>query len=236
MKQSEDIFSTLVRMLVKNVVLPDEKEGKNSSKQENLILLLLLAVLAFVGSEAVKVIFRNNFGRGALNGFKIILCSLIFWVIAYFAFSYSTELGHAEPKGENIEIGYPKTFFFTSIFYLILGFFVLIKGFMNIAKSSRNPQINPLYKGDSYLLEFLLNTGRSQKGVQNLEEPFSVLSIGVFFSGFNYLLGLPLVFCAISVWGYQIFEAVSGHNDIDKIITEKGYNQQQAEQFSEIKM
>jgi hypothetical protein len=229
---SGDGFGLLIRMLLKNFFMPDEKGEKGNDKRDNLIMLLLLAILAFVGAEAVKVTFRTNFGREALNMGKIIVCSLLFWVIAFFAFDSYRNLDQTNPN-DIIEIGYPKTFLFAAIFYVLYGLFVLLKGIAEIGKANRQANINPLYKGDSYLSS-LLNI-KNQTRVQSLEEPFLVLSIGILFAGFNFLLGLPLVFCAISTWGYQAYEYISGHNHIDKILEKQGYTQNRGEQFSEIK-
>ena len=75
---------------------------------------------------------------------------------------------------------------------------------------------------------------KNRSRTQNLEEPFLTLSIGILFAGYNFLLGLPLVFCAISVWAYQLYMDLLGHNHVDKVLEEQGYSKQQGEQFTEI--
>lgn len=226
MKESDDLFNSLVRTFAKDVFLPDEKDkGK-----DNRVLLYLLGILLFVGAEGVKVMFRNNFGKQGLNLFRVILCTLVFWGIALISYV------NFDDYTQDMYIwGSQKSLLYTAGFYSFFGLFVLIKGIIEYTKAIQRTDIHPYYKGDSYILASILSEKISNKRLQMVEEPFLVLSVGVFLSGFNFILGIPLFFCAVSVWGYQIYERFSGHSDIDKVLEQKGYTQQQGEQFSEIK-
>jgi len=68
-----------------------------------------------------------------------------------------------------------------------------------------------------------------------LAEPILVLAIGIFLTPINFLLGIPLIFCAISVWIHYAYEALRGLlNARNDLSDNKGYSEQYEQSFSEV--
>lgn len=100
---------------------------------------------------------------------------------------------------------------------------MLIKGIIHKKESSVLTR-HPEYKGDSHLLAFLIvKNGWSQKNVQNWAEPLFVVALGVLLATINLVWGIPIIFCALSIWAHQIFEYLFGHNQVDEKIRKSGY-------------
>lgn len=224
MSQSDDVFKKISGEVVKNYLEPSDNKSANTR-----FWYALLGVLFFVGSEAVKVIFRKNFGKKGIDTTRIVLCSIVFILIGVFAFFLSKSNNHSFAAENQTE------FLIAAIFYIILSVYVLVKGFGAIEKAQKNDNAAPNYKGDSELLSFLITEGGNQSTVQNLAEPFLLIVLGLFLASFNFLLGLPLMFCGVSVWVEQVLEKIFGVNQVQETLNQKGYNQNQSDSFTEAK-
>lgn len=225
MKDTNDIFESLSGIFFKNLI--DGLDGKNNAAVTRFILAAT-AMLMFVGTEAVKLVFRNNFGSKGVSIVRAVLCFLAFGAIS--AASIAASL--YPQQGFEI-IGHPISFFVMGLFYAVLAFYVLIKAIVQKARSK--DQVHPQYRGDSTLLSSLMKSGWSQARVQNLAEPLLTLGIGVFLTAFNLLWGIPLAFCAVSVWLHQLLEAIYGISHVRDALAEKGYNTAQEGAFTEVK-
>lgn len=229
MNNSNDLFGMLFRLVLKNTFNSPSSGNPKDTRGENELMLALLGILAFVGVEAVKVVFRRNFGKQGLSLIKVVLSFVIFVAISIIAFKLN-----APDSGINPEYGSHKSYIWVSIFYAFLGVFVLIAGLYHQSQIPNNDV--PLhYKGDSYLLSSLIEEkGWKQTNVQNWAEPLLVLLLGGILAYINLLWGLPLVFCAISVWGYQIVEYLFGQNQVADTIQRRGYSNQ-SDDFTHVK-
>ena len=220
MNNSDGLFDMLFRMVLKNTFNPNKSNPKDD-RADNELMLAALGLLAFVGADAMKVVFRENFGNRGLNLFRVILSFIAFMIIACIGYHFSN------PEVEiNPQFGTHKTFLIASFFYAFLGFYVLIKGIRH-KKASGGLNLHPEYKGDSRLLASLITSGGwSQQNVQSWAEPLLTLAFGGFLAAFNLLWGLPIVFCALSIWGYQIMEYLFGHNPVNEKVQQHGYQNQ----------
>lgn len=225
MKNTDDVFESLSGSFFKYLI--DSSDDKNKSAQMRL-MLVALAILAFVGVEAVKVIFRSNFGSKGLSLFKVILSAIAFGVISGVCYSI-----WKDNPSDMSEVGSPRSFILTAGFYAVFAVFILVKGIMQ--KTKPNDEVHPQYRGDSTLLGFLMKDGWSQAKVQNLAEPLLILALGAFLSAVNLFWGIPLVFCAISVWLHMIMEAVFGVSQVRDVLAEKGYQISRDTGFTEAK-
>lgn len=219
MRDSNDLFDTLFRIVLKNTFNP-QKTGKDDNRAENELMMAAVALLAFVGADALKVVFRKNFGRDGFSMFRVVLSFIAFLLIAGIGFY----LGIAD---EDIDpaVGTPLTFLLGGVFYTLLGFYVLLKGILH-KRRSKQLSVHPTYRGDSHLLAFLIkNSGWSQSSVQNWAEPLFTLVLGCLLASINLLWGAPLVFCALSVWGYQIVEYLFAANPVADRVQKNGYSQ-----------
>ena len=105
-----------------------------------------------------------------------------------------------------------------------------------ISQRGKNEQIHPSYRGDSYVLGFLEKRGWTQAKIQNVAEPLLVLSIGVLLSVYNILLGIPLIFSALSVWIHYAYEAIGGLIEARDMLSDvKGMPQNEPKEFSEVR-
>jgi len=224
---SDEMFNQLSGSFIKHSFEGLVSEKNDRSKK--IAILLLIVILAYAGVEAVKVIFRNNFGKNGLSITKLIFSFLAFIAVGFIALdSYSTfdiNGGYSAYDSKN-------SFLYTSIFYFALALFLLIKGVIAVIKRTTN-NVHPSYRGDSVILGFLMESGWSQAKVQNLAEPLTVLIIGIFLLPLNLFLGLPLIFCAISVWFHYGYEAYNSFLLArDELANNRGFPSNSSHTFS----
>ncbi len=223
MKNDDDIFKGLVGQALKTA--PDATNEKNNSAIIRLSLAIL-GILAYLGVEAIKVTFRSNFGREGMNLFKVILSSLVFGVISYCAFNFE--------EFDLVGLGTPLSFKVTGFFYALWAVFVLLKGFYENSKAQATTHFPPHYQGDSNLLGFLVDDNWSQSRVQAIAEPLLTFGLGVFLSAVNLVWGLPIVFCAISVWIHQAVDSRRGADRVGDVIQQKGLHRHRGD-YTEVR-
>jgi hypothetical protein len=205
-------------------IVTDTMKGIGVKDKSALIRLILstIALLAVIGEEGVQVIFRKNFGKKGLSPFRIVACSILLGVISFLSFKSFFDIDFRFVEANST------TFVLSGIFYLIFALLILIKGFVAI-KEAEDSKEHPEFAGDSELLSFLVKENKSnQQRVQLLEEPVLVLAIGVLISSINFLWGLPLVYCAFSVWINKIVETIF----FDPIVNEQSNQQSNRRDFS----
>ncbi|MFN4254425.1 MAG: hypothetical protein ACK4Q5_05425 [Saprospiraceae bacterium] len=214
---SNDLFDMLFRLVLKNAFNP-QKTGKDDNRAENELMLAALGLLAFVGADATKVVYRDNFGKDGFSMLRVVLSFLAFCLVAGIGFHFSGEETNIDPK-----YGRHTTYLMAGIFYTVLAFYVLGKGIM--AKKAANVSgIHPEYRGDSRLLSFLMTEkGWSQSNVQTWAEPLLTLAVGGLLAAINLLWGLPIVFCAFSIWGYMVVEYLFAANPVSDRMQQHGY-------------
>lgn len=218
MKPTDDMFDSLMGQAGKSFVkiLGSDSKNNNDDKETFILILALSGILAFVGSEIVKVIFRGNFGIGGINIVRVILSFICLLGISFVFFFAPNE-----------EIGSTTSFMFFGGFYTLLAFYTLIKGIKVYQQSQKNKTMPPYFTGQSTLLSFLLVEGWKQKTLLNFIEPIIIICIGIGFTFINYVAGIPLFFCAISIWIYQIVEFVYGYsNFVNTTLATKGHSTQ----------
>ena len=225
---SEEMFSELSGSFLNYAFngLMSEKDDKS----KKIAMLLAIVIFAYAGVEAVKLIFRNNFGAKGLDIWRLVLSFGAFIGIGLIAFNDYSTYGEYEYLAD---YGSKNSFLITTILYSVLALYILVKGIIEVRKRSTNSVLSS-YRGDSTILSFLKDSGWSQSKIQNFAEPLLVLAIGIFLSPINFLLGLPLVFCAISVWIHFGYEWIRGLvNKRDNLSDNMGFPEQQERRFSQ---
>lgn len=240
--KNESLFSVLISLLGRysievfgSLIDDDNAAGSNrtpSTSSKTLftsvkIMLVILAILLFVGAEAVKVVFRTNFGSKSINPYKLVLCAACFLAMGLFSISVIYE---NEFLISNFGLF---SFIATGIFYIFLSLFILIKGFRQKKNAERSSDFSE-YEGNSYILSFLADEGWPQKKIKTLAEPLLCIAVGFFFSPINPFLGIPIIFCGLSVWLYQVIENIWGLNPVKNTLEQKGYSEDPAGSFSEV--
>jgi len=187
MKDRKDFSEGLLKQLLDSIFRP------STPGTENRGLWAALGLFAFVGEEAVQILFRKNFGKDGLDKLRIVLCFALFEILAIICVLTWQYADHPLEK-----IGSESSFIWAGIFYLVLGFVILLKGSSDFKKAigSKKPY---KYAGDSALLGFLASE-MSQSKIQNFWEPIFVIAIGIFFTCINLLWGIPVIYCGLSVW------------------------------------
>lgn len=199
-EQMNELFSMLSKSFWQYLLESFTAGSKNPKKDEatNMAMLLLVAILAYAGVEAVKLLFRSNFGKGGVSTTRMVLSIIVFLLLAGFSFQFYY-VYDADPT----DWASKSSLLATAIFY----FFCVVYMIYNGGIKSRNNNVHPNYRGDSALLGFLVVNWK-QSMVQNLAEPMLCLALGVYFLPFSYLWGIPLIFCAISAWLHLAVENV----------------------------
>lgn len=232
MNNNDDIFKSLLGHFINNFIKATDDKDKVAQFR---LTLSIAGLLAFVGVEAVAILFRNNFGKKGI--------SIIRWVLCIIAFGGMTALGFISHANKEIdradEIGIPNSFLFTGIFYGLLTIILLLRGIklISLSRHSQNKQV--YYRGDSYLLSFL--GWKPSESIKYVAEPLTVLCTGIALCFINIFCGIPLIFCAVSVWGTLAINAVFGSgtsfgsNSVQNKLAQSGYqNPQQGGGFYKI--
>lgn len=203
MAHRNNLPERMIWPLLKELMKQNDPNGSNKPDPNSQMRTQLFAfgILAFIGEEAVQVVFRKNFGAKGLSRWRIVLCFILFELIAITCF-VTSQIKDALP------IASPASSILSGFFYLILGIYVIRKGWSDWKEAQNNTQVHPHFAGESNLLSFLLKDGWSQSKVQYLAEPILVIAIGVLFCGINPFWGVPLIYCGISVWVCAVVEAI----------------------------
>jgi hypothetical protein len=232
MDNSEEFFSTLSRSAVRTAgesIFDNQPLAPGKQSADDRLMIIILGILVFVGREAVNVVFRRNFGAAGINVPRLILCSILFTSISVLAFfqvdstdEFATETGTSDSH------------FITGMLYIIMALYVLIKGIVHRTKAIKNGNFSN-YRGDSYLLGFLKKDGWKQQTIQNMAEPLLTLAIGSCLCFYDLLAGIPLIFCAVSVWGYFLMQWLFMGNNMQHNVENINRQHQQPDHFNEIK-
>lgn len=203
MADRNNLPERMIWPLLKELMKQPDPNGPNKPDPNSQMRTQLLAfgILAFIGEEAVQVVFRKNFGAKGLSRWRMVLCFILFELIAIACFAMSQ-------SGKEMPIASPASFILAGFFYLLLGVYVIWKGWTDWKEAQSNTQVHPAFAGESNLLSFLLKDGWSQSKVQYLAEPLLVIAIGILLCGINLFWGIPLIYCGISVWVCAVVEAI----------------------------
>jgi hypothetical protein len=155
----------------------------------------------------------------------LVLSVIAFGGVSFFAFYLFNDYPlDYRTWGEQI------SFLYVGVFYASLALFFLIKGIRE--KQSNNDTYQPVYRGDSSVLGFLIPAGLSQNFVQTLIEPLFLLIIGASCLSFNKLLGLPLIACSLSYWLFFFGEMLMGLGYARSVLANKGHAYSKNRKFS----
>ena len=208
-------------------------KGNNENRPAQLKLILTLIALAafitlLVGAEGVKVVFRRNFGKGGINLFRIILCSLGFFSVAIASFTIIADNDASVPFMISSH-----SFLVTAIIFTLLGIYTLEQG-IRAWRTARTSTLT-FYKGDNYRLNFLVQKGWSERKIQNVAEPLIVINLGIWFCFFNLLGGLIFIICGLSVWFTLLEDLILGKRNIQRVAERMNNNTNQQDDFHTVK-
>lgn len=226
MYNSNDLLKKMTGQAAKHMV---DVTGEENGSAIFRLLLTICGILIIVGAEAVKIVYRKNFGVAGFDIFKLIACVLCLGGVSALAFEQVNSFDNFA-----LESGTNTTHFITGILYALLALYVLVVGIVHAVKAAKDNQ-HANYNGESNLLGFLLKEWRSEEAIQYGAEPVLTIAIGIFLLGFNKLAGWPIIFCGISVWVNYLIEAFLGGQSSRQTAEKLNQQYNQTEQFIEIK-
>lgn len=207
----------------------------SKDKESNFLVLLAILIcfsiflaLLYAGAEVVFLLTRTNFGTKGVKKVRAVLGSLVFLGLAFLCYRFNQDY-----YGIAIEIGSELSFLLASVSFLLIGIVVLFKA-MTIGGKDDNDVIHSAYRGDSWLLGGLVKEKWQQSNIQDFAEPVLFLAIGAYLFSFNYVWGVPFIFCAISCWFHLAIEAVFGFFKDRKALSNEGLVYAQNHRTSQI--
>lgn len=227
-----ELFNTVAAKAVEHIFKSYDKKTKDDKVFQMKLAAFILGFFLFIGSEAVKIVFRSDFGAKGINIYKIFvcfICFLIWGLVPLFAFSNEPISGGV--IGAIISL----------LFFVILAFHVLLKGIRENNKANdqennrkKGKTLPQDFEGKSVLLSFLLKDGWSETKIQNIAEPLLTFAIGVFFLAISPPASIAIIFCSISIWTLQIYNYVFGYNKVRETLSNHGYETGSEESFSKV--
>ena len=202
MSNSDNLFNGLVGRTI-NEGINSSNKGNNSSAIR--FFLALTGLLFFIGAEAVKVFFRKNFGVKGINLVQLILCSLCFLGIGILSV-----MQFLDPENTRVHISDDTSqlsFLIIGVGYITLALYILRKGILERMKAVKANNYSD-FQGDADVMKILAEKGWSQNKIRYLAEPMYTLILGIVVLFYNPLGGIPLLFCALSVWGHAAMEFI----------------------------
>lgn len=202
----------------------DAAFGSNAKDKGSSVMLLLAIILALIllivflyaGAEVVYLLSRNKFGTKGVKRIRVLLGSFAFLGLAYFCYNV-----YRDYYGASAEVGSQISYLYASITFVFVGVVVLAKGLTAGGEDDKDV-IDPIYRGNSWLLGGLVKEGVKQSIVQDIAEPLLFLALGFCLFSYNYIWGLPFIFCAISCWFHLTVEAVFGFFKERKELSNEG--------------
>ncbi len=199
MSNTDENFNALTGKAGKEII---EASNPNNNAAAIRLFITLFGIVIFLGNDAVKIIFRKNFGMATGSFIRLLILSAILLILGIYL---SSGTGTIEVPG--YEWGSPLSYIVTGILFIILSPFLLYKG----VKYWQNPvraNVHPDYEGESNLLSFLHKDYSWSEGlIKYFAEPFYVLLLGVLYFIFNPFGGIIIGTCAISVWLFPVLKS-----------------------------
>ncbi|GAB5552878.1 MAG: hypothetical protein Sapg2KO_24690 [Saprospiraceae bacterium] len=181
-----------------------------------IILLIAFVMLLYASCEVVFLLLRNKFGTKGVKKSRALLASILFLILGYFSYKW-----HTNYYGEIVSFGSEESYLYASFTFLVVGIIVLFRG-ITVGGKDDSDVVDPIYRGNSWLLGGLVKEGLKQSVVQDILEPLLFLAFGFFLFSYNMVWGLPFMFCAISCWFHLGIESLFGFFGIRRDLSNEG--------------
>ena len=208
-------ISDIISGFVGNSAVPKLQNNATFMK-----LVIVCCILFITLSEPLKVHLRKNIGRKALNLYGLLAGCLLYltWGLMWAAaaivtfispfINYFASSNQYDPPTLKIGLFIPAILIgvylaYSSKFWLKTFRKVLVAGmeehFRAKAEDSQDWKVLE-YRGDSVKFGYLLNEGWDKEQIWRIAEPVAVLKKALKTSLVLPLIGLPIVFTALSFW------------------------------------
>lgn len=181
-----------------------------------IIFLIVFVILLYASCEVVFLLLRNKFGTKGVKKSRALLASILFLGLSYFSYKC-----YIDYYGDIMSFGSEESFFYASLTFLVVGVIVLFKG-ITVGGKDDFDVVDPIYRGNSWLLGGLVKEGLKQSVVQDILEPLLFLALGFFLFSYNFIWGIPFMFCAISCWFHLGIESLFGFFGIRRDLSNEG--------------
>lgn len=210
---SDNMFNGLVGKAFNEAINSTQKDNNPAYVR---LFLALTGILFFVGAEAVKVFFRKNFGIKGINIIQLIICCICFLglgILGILQFLFPEKIFLYDELGITAS-----SYLITGIAYIFLAVYLLRKGILERYKAQKTQNLSD-FRGEPDVLKVLADKGWSQNKMRYLAEPMYTLLLGLVMALYNPIGAIPLVFCALSVWGHAVMEFLFMQNPFQPDLT-----------------
>ena len=145
--------------------------------------IICVLLIAFAGVEAIKAIFRKNYGMNSQSVVRLLLSTILFLsggVFSFFMVNSESSLATS--------IGSPDSHLVTGVVLSFMAIYILVNGLANLNQ----------------------NHPEEAEGVTPLPdityEPWVAFAVSLVFAYFNLLGGAIIFSCCLSVWLYPLIE------------------------------
>jgi hypothetical protein len=159
--------------------------------------LLLGAVLTIVGSETIKLLFRRKLGRNETSYQSTVLIFCVF--VGYGLLCIYCPDTFDLPFLQITDVDYNTTY--VGLIYILLALTLLLEGLTSQSTArKKTSNIPPDDIGESILFRNLDKKTENRLIIRNVYEPGIFLLVGIMEFPYTYILGAPLIICALSFW------------------------------------
>lgn len=216
-KDSHHLFEGLAHHSIKTgAKVIDVKPGETTPPSVAIEFALILgALLTFAGNAAAKVVFWRNPKLSKMDIFLFLASAAGFVIVGGIYVNMSHKSDTTRDSDSNVVIG---------IIYIMLGLYILVRGISHC----RNKKV----KDNSSRLKLVSFKNKiwSDKMIHELGEPLIIVVIGLILTAYNEQAGLPLFFCALSVWLHVAKDRIMGKNDLSGKVNAMN---EEAQEFAE---
>lgn len=207
---------TLAAEVVKHS-MQDETKDPNASTR---MTIALLAFLAFAGAEAVRVLTRENFGRKGINQGRLWICFLCFIGLGMVGISGSNR------QSENL----------SGTFLIVTAFYIIIEGYRKLKHAINDSNYQGDY-GDSRGFIYARDGVPKEKAIDlthRIVAPVTFIAMGVGLCFYSFLLGLPFIFCGVSVIGEGFIRDFFKNDTMENRVRVLNAKNNPTEEFNEV--
>lgn len=188
-------------------------DGKNIGKKIKAAIYLGLAaliVLLFMGAEAVRALFRKNYGVSGERGARALFVFALFTATSVLAFYAMIIVDDKEIPEWFLFLQGSDMHLITGVLYSALALHVLIKTIRYWIRTAQD-KISPFDEGVSILAKYSKFRSWTKRDLFCKAEPLITIAIGFIYGVFDIIGGIPLIFCGLSVWGNELYQSVKGY-------------------------
>lgn len=209
MKDRKDLSNAFLFTAAKHATYMGKDEAHNLQFQRNIV-----GYLIFAGAEAVSVVFRKNHNRSAINKGALVVACIVFAACSGFSFLELSKDGLTDSEQNKN--------FIRGVSYGLITILVMWQGYEKYRKATINSEFS---MGQSYLQAFFGKEVKNHDLILYVYEPILIIAIGIMYSLYDLVGGLPIIFSGLSTWVLAILvKAILGNPTQQKVNASESKN------------